>query len=48
MGRMSAYTGKRVTWDQAMNSALDLSPPAYAFGDLPVGPVPMPGRTPLI
>lgn len=48
MGRMSAYTGKRVTWDQAMNSALDLSPAAYAFGDLPVGPVPMPGRTPLI
>lgn len=48
MGRMSAYTGKAVTWDQAMSSSLDLSPPAYEFGDLPVGPVPEPGRTPLI
>jgi predicted dehydrogenase len=48
MGRMSAYTGKSVTWEQAMTSKLDLSPPEYAFGDLPVGPVPMPGRTPLI
>lgn len=48
MGRMSAYTGKRVTWEHAMNSRLDLSPPEYAFGDLPVGEVPMPGRTPLI
>lgn len=47
MGRMSAYTGKAVTWEQAMNSTLDLSPPSYAFGDLPVGEVPMPGRTPL-
>ncbi|RMH29904.1 MAG: gfo/Idh/MocA family oxidoreductase [Planctomycetota bacterium] len=48
MGRMSAYTGKRVTWEQAMNSSLDLSPPDYAFGDLPIRPVPEPGRTPLI
>ncbi len=48
MGRMSAYTGKRVTWEQAMNSALDLSPSEYAFGDLAVRPVPEPGRTPLI
>ncbi len=48
MGRMSAYTGKAVTWDQAMNSALDLSPPAYAFGDLPIREVPTPGKTPLI
>lgn len=47
MGRMSAYTGKAVTWDQAINSKLDLSPPEYAFGDLPVRPVPTPGRTPL-
>jgi predicted dehydrogenase len=48
MGRMSAYTGKRVTWEQAMNSTLDLSPSHYAFGDLAVRPVPEPGRTPLI
>ncbi len=48
MGRMSAYTGKAVTWEQAIRSELDLSPPAYAFGDLVVRPVPQPGRTPLI
>ena len=45
---MSAYTGKSVTWEQALNSKLDLSPSAYEFGDLPVREVPVPGRTPLI
>ena len=48
MGRMSCYTGKAVTWDQAMHSKLDLSPPAYEFGDLPVRDVPVPGRTPMV
>lgn len=48
MGRMSAYTGKSITWDQAINSKLDLSPDAYSFSDLPVRPVAVPGQTPLI
>ncbi|MCC6661061.1 MAG: Gfo/Idh/MocA family oxidoreductase [Phycisphaerales bacterium] len=48
MGRMSAYTGKAVTWEQASESALDLSPPAYEFGPLPVAEVAVPGRTPLL
>ncbi len=48
MGRMSAYTGKEVTWEQAMNSMLDLSPAAYAFSSLETDPAPTPGRTPLI
>lgn len=48
MGRMSAYTGKAVTWDQALNSSLDLSPSRYAMIDLHTDPVPTPGRTPLI
>ncbi|MDG2054018.1 MAG: Gfo/Idh/MocA family oxidoreductase [Phycisphaerales bacterium] len=48
MGRMSAYTGKEVSWDQAMNSQLDLSPKAYEFGDIEVPPVAIPGRTPLV
>ena len=48
MGRMSAYTGQVVTWEQALDSALDLTPPAYEFGDLPVEPVAIPGKTPLI
>ncbi|OWK44398.1 Gfo/Idh/MocA family protein [Fimbriiglobus ruber] len=29
MGRMAAYTGRRVTWQQAMKSVEDLSPPKY-------------------
>jgi predicted dehydrogenase len=48
MGRMSAYTGKEVTWEQAMGSTLDLSPDAYEFGSLAVRPVAVPGRTPLV
>ena len=49
MGRMSAYTGRALKWDWAMNaSKLDLSPPAYEFGDLPMPPVPIPGKTQLV
>jgi predicted dehydrogenase len=48
MGRMSAYTGKKVSWDQALNSQLDLTPARYALGDLPTPEVAAPGRTPLI
>jgi predicted dehydrogenase len=47
MGRMSAYTGKAITWEEAMNSQLDLSPAEYAFTALETDPVPTPGRTPL-
>jgi hypothetical protein len=31
-----------------MNSELDLSPPSYDFGSLPMRPVAVPGRTPLV
>jgi predicted dehydrogenase len=49
MGRMSAYTGRALKWDWAMNaSKLDLSPSKYEWGDLPVRPVAIPGKTPLI
>ncbi len=48
MGRMSAYTGKEVTWEQALASELDLSPAAYEFGSLETDPAPTPGRTALI
>ena len=49
MGRMSAYTGRALKWDWAMNaSKLDLTPPSYQFGDLPMPPVAIPGKTPLI
>jgi len=49
MGRMSAYTGRALKWDRAMKeSKLDLSPSRYEFGDLPVRPIAVPGKTPLI
>jgi len=50
MGRMSAYAGRALSWDWVMNaSKLDLSPPGYDFNiDLPVEPVAIPGKTPLV
>ena len=49
MGRMSAYTGRALSWKWAMNaSKLDLSPAKYEMGDLPVRPVAVPGETKLI
>ena len=46
MGRMAAYTGQVVTWEMALNSREDLSPPAYDWDiALPVPPVAMPGKT---
>ena len=45
MGRMATYTGQVITWDMALNSKEDLSPPRYEFGPLPVPPVARPGFT---
>jgi len=44
MGRESAYTGKTVTWDEMMNSDLDLFPKKVEFGPAPQRPVPIPGQ----
>ena len=46
MGRMSAYTGKEISWDQALNSSEVLMPAALAMGAVPVAPVAVPGQTP--
>ncbi len=35
MGRIAAYTGKDVTWDEVFNSDLYLGPKEYAFGPVP-------------
>jgi len=43
MARISAYTGKRVTWDEVWNSDLDLMPKTLEWGPMPVAPVPIPG-----
>jgi predicted dehydrogenase len=48
LGRMAAYTGKVITWDQALNSKQDLTPAKYEFGNLPVAPVATPGVTKFI
>lgn len=50
MGRMSAYTGRALKWDWAMNaSKLDYTPPSYDFDtEYPPRPVAVPGETKLI
>jgi len=45
MGRMACYTGQTVTWQQAMESTQDLSPPSYEWGPIAVPPVARPGIT---
>ena len=41
---MAAYTGKAITWQMAMNSKEDLSPPRYDWDvALSVPPVAVPG-----
>lgn len=48
MGRMAAYTGKRVTWEQAINSDQRLSHDITSWNHFPeVKKVAMPGQTPL-
>lgn len=47
MGRVSAYTGKEVTWDEMMNSDMKLGPDVYVMGDVGIVPnatVPVPGE----
>ncbi len=43
MGRMSAYSGKAVTWEQALNSEVDTFPSHLAWGEMKEPPVPIPG-----
>ena len=46
MGRVSAYTGKEVTYDEMMNSDLKLGPDVYVMGDIGYiqnAKVPVPG-----
>jgi hypothetical protein len=45
MAREAAYSGQAITWDQMMQSTLDLQPKAFGY-DLPreVPPLPIPGE----
>jgi predicted dehydrogenase len=48
MGRMSAFTGKAVSWDQALSSQLDTFPKTLEWGPLPEDAIPVPGQTELV
>jgi len=46
MGRISAYTGKEVTFEEMMNSDIKLGPDTYIMGDIGYmakAKVPVPG-----
>lgn len=45
MGRMSAYSGEEITWEQALNSTVVYGPAHLEFGDVPVPAVAIPGKT---
>jgi predicted dehydrogenase len=48
MGRMAAYTGAAVTWDQLLKSGEDLFPKELSWnGRLPIAPMAVPGKPPL-
>ncbi len=44
MGRMAAYSGQTVTWDEAMNSEVRLVPEKIEMGDAPECVIPVPGK----
>ncbi len=44
MGRMAAYSGAELTWDEALADPMNLMPPSLQFGPLPQGAVAMPGQ----
>ncbi len=56
MGRMATYSGQIVTWDEAMNSEVDLMPERYTWDAMPKVlpdengqyPVPTPGITKVV
>jgi myo-inositol 2-dehydrogenase/D-chiro-inositol 1-dehydrogenase len=49
MGRMAAYTGQQITWDQALNSQERIFPDKLEWsGTLAVPPMARPGVTRLL
>jgi hypothetical protein len=48
MGRMAAYTGQVVTWEQAMNSQVSLNSEPWVFGDRAMPAMVMPGASGVI
>ena len=48
MGRMAAYSGKTVTWDECFNSQVRLGPEKYEWTDYPTAPVAIPGKSQIV
>ena len=49
MGRISAYTGREVTWDEMMNSSLKLGPEILDMGPVDIPAIyPVPGTAPAV
>ena len=49
MGRMAAYSGQEISWEQALNSKEELVPRNLTWDmALPVAPMPIPGKTKFI
>ena len=44
MGRESAYSGRSITWEEAINSPVHLGPDKYEMGSLPFPEVATPGQ----
>jgi myo-inositol 2-dehydrogenase/D-chiro-inositol 1-dehydrogenase len=45
LGRMASYSGKRLTWEKALASEERLLPEKWGWGDAPMRPVAIPGRS---
>src|SRR5262249_23020227 len=46
MGRIAAYTGQEITWEQVLNSKESLSPEKLTWDmELPIAPMAVPGKT---
>lgn len=48
MGRMSAYSGKSITWEQALASTENLTPDKYEWGTRATPAIAVPGLTPFV
>jgi predicted dehydrogenase len=43
MGREAVYSGREITWEDALASTMRLGPDEYKFGPYPIPPIRMPG-----
>jgi predicted dehydrogenase len=48
MGRMCAYTGQTLTWEQCLNSEEKFAPESWEWGEVPFPSVAKPGITPFV